>query len=87
MVSFRNLGKDACLIVPCEAEHGEQERGANYAHLAAFVRTAPREQVRIYAQTKIHDDGVSLVLVETIVKLLEHQICFFKQLFVFRWHP
>ncbi|CAM9169441.1 unnamed protein product [Pylaiella littoralis] len=42
VVSFRNLRKDARLVVPCEAE---QERGANYAHLATFVRTAPREQV------------------------------------------
>lgn len=41
MVSFRNLRKDARLVVPCKGE----KPGANYAHLAAFVRTAPREQV------------------------------------------
>eukprot|EP00752_Nemacystus_decipiens_P003071 g2846.t1 len=42
VVWFRNLRKDARLVVPCK---GEDKPGANYAHLAAFVRTAPREQV------------------------------------------
>lgn len=43
VVSFRNLRKDARLVVPCK---GEDKPSVNYAHLAAFVRTAPREQVR-----------------------------------------
>lgn len=42
VVSFRNLRKDARLVVPCKG----QKPGANYAHLAAFVRTAPKEQVQ-----------------------------------------
>ncbi|CAB1118327.1 unnamed protein product [Ectocarpus sp. CCAP 1310/34] len=42
VVSFRNLRRDARLVVPCR---GGQQPGANYAHLAAFVRTAPRDQV------------------------------------------
>ncbi|CAN0293856.1 unnamed protein product, partial [Ectocarpus fasciculatus] len=43
VVSFRNLRRDARLVVPCRG--GQQQPGANYAHLAAFVRTAPRAQV------------------------------------------
>lgn len=42
VISFRNLRRDARLVVPCR---GGQQPGANYAHLAAFVRTAPRDQV------------------------------------------
>ncbi|CBN75995.1 conserved unknown protein [Ectocarpus siliculosus] len=42
VVSFRNLRRDARLVVPCR---GGQQPGANYAHLAAFLRTAPRDQV------------------------------------------
>eukprot|EP00903_Cladosiphon_okamuranus_P016565 g15282.t1 len=42
VVSFRNLRKDARLVVPCK---GEEKPGANYAHLTAFVRTGPEEQV------------------------------------------
>lgn len=43
--SFWNLGRDARLIAPC--------RGADpsaYPHLAAFVRSAPREQVQRFLQ-------------------------------------
>ncbi|CAM9944397.1 unnamed protein product [Scytosiphon promiscuus] len=54
VVSFRNLRKDACLVVPRQGKdqrHPQQQQqqdsaaGANYAHLAEFVRTGPREQV------------------------------------------
>lgn len=38
-VSFPNLGADALLVVPCP-----QSPAANYAHLAAFHRTAPLAQ-------------------------------------------
>ena len=38
VVDFDNLGGDARLIVPCAGSAG------GYAHLAAFVRTAPRAQ-------------------------------------------
>ncbi|CAM9663548.1 unnamed protein product, partial [Laminaria digitata] len=41
VVTFRNMRKDARLVVPCRGE----QTGINYAHLAAFVRTAPRIQV------------------------------------------
>lgn len=39
VVHFENLGRDAHLIVPCPLD-----ANANYAHLAAFVRTAPAHQ-------------------------------------------
>lgn len=41
VVSFANLGGDATLVVP--SSRGPDE---NYGHLAAFVRGAPRDQVR-----------------------------------------
>ena len=40
-VTFANLGHDAILVVPSDLD-----QGANYAHLAAFLRTAPLEQRR-----------------------------------------
>jgi hypothetical protein len=39
VVSFENLGRDAILIVPCP-----RATMPAYAHLAAFVRTAPVDQ-------------------------------------------
>lgn len=39
VVAFPNLGHDALLIAPCPAS-----ADATYAHLAAFARSAPREQ-------------------------------------------
>lgn len=39
VISFASLGGDADLIVP-------RDRGGSYAHLAAFLRTAPPAQVR-----------------------------------------
>ena len=39
VVSFRNLGRDALLVVPCPPDPG-----ASYAHLAEFTRNAPLEQ-------------------------------------------
>lgn len=39
-VTFSNLGGDATLVVPCPA-HTQ----ANYAHLASFLRTAPKSQI------------------------------------------
>jgi hypothetical protein len=39
VVSFYNLGKDACLIVPCPIASPEV-----YRHLGTFVRQAPEEQ-------------------------------------------
>lgn len=41
VVSFRNLGGDAELVVPRDL--GE---GGDYAHLASFLRTAPKMQAR-----------------------------------------
>jgi len=38
-VSFENLGSDALLVVPCPVSHS-----ANYSHIAAFHRSAPRSQ-------------------------------------------
>lgn len=54
MVSFRNLGRDACLVVPCNAgtDGGVAKGKYNYAHLAAFVRTAPAEQVFVVSVLK-----------------------------------
>jgi hypothetical protein len=39
IAAFSNLGGDADLIVPCDSG-----TGADYAHLAAFLRTAPAAQ-------------------------------------------
>ena len=39
VVSFVNLGADALLIVPCPIS-----KSANYSHIGAFHRTAPRSQ-------------------------------------------
>jgi len=39
VVAFENPGRDACLVAPCPL--GDE---VNYAHLAAFVRGAPRRQ-------------------------------------------
>lgn len=39
VVSFANFGGDALLVVPCP-----QAEDADYAHLAAFLRTAPMSQ-------------------------------------------
>ena len=41
VIVFPNLGGDAVLVVPCP--QGPDE---NYPHLAAFLRNAPRRQVR-----------------------------------------
>ena len=38
---FRNLGGDADLVVPCD-----MGAGADYAHLAVFLRTASPAQMR-----------------------------------------
>ena len=40
VVTGRNLGGDAELVIPCDSGQGE------YAHLASFLRTAPVAQVR-----------------------------------------
>ncbi|MEM8892222.1 MAG: hypothetical protein AAGD28_29855, partial [Bacteroidota bacterium] len=40
VVSFKNLGRDASLIVPCPLD-----AVTDYPHLASFVRTAPEEQI------------------------------------------
>lgn len=40
VVTFENLGRDATLIVPCPLADE-----ASYAHLAAFVRNGPPQQV------------------------------------------
>ncbi|CAM9808612.1 unnamed protein product, partial [Discosporangium mesarthrocarpum] len=42
VVTFQNLGRDATLVVPCAAPNSVP---TNYAHLAGFLRTAPKEQV------------------------------------------
>jgi hypothetical protein len=39
VVEFQNLGKDAVLVVPCPIEPA-----LNYAHLGAFLRSAPDPQ-------------------------------------------
>jgi hypothetical protein len=36
---FRNLGGDALLVAPCRAD-----KHTDYAHIAAFMRTAPEDQ-------------------------------------------
>jgi len=41
IIVFPNLGGDAVLVVPCP-----RGRDEHYAHLAAFLRNAPKEQVR-----------------------------------------
>lgn len=46
IVEFTNIGKDALLIVPCPPQ-----ANANYAHLAAFLRQAPRDQQQALWQT------------------------------------
>jgi hypothetical protein len=40
VIASRNLGGDAELVIPCDSGRGE------YAHLASFLRTAPRAQIR-----------------------------------------
>ncbi|MEZ5956708.1 MAG: hypothetical protein R3C27_05785 [Hyphomonadaceae bacterium] len=40
VVASSNLGGDAELIIPCDSGEG------GYAHLASFLRTAPRAQIR-----------------------------------------
>ena len=40
VVEFKNLHKDARMIVPCESEPS-----ANYCHLGSFLRSAPNEQI------------------------------------------
>ena len=47
VVSFSNLGGDARLLVPCPVED-EQGDGVHYAHLAAFVRNSPEEQMHTF---------------------------------------
>jgi hypothetical protein len=42
-VVFQNLGGDATLVVPVALDPS-----ASYAHIAAFVRTAPVEQVKTF---------------------------------------
>ena len=46
VVSFSNLGGDAQLVVPTP-----QIDPSNYAHLAIFVRNAPKDQIRKFWQT------------------------------------
>lgn len=41
VVSFKNLGRDASLIVPCPLDSL-----IDYPHLASFIRTAPEEQIQ-----------------------------------------
>jgi len=42
VVAFANLSGDADLVVPCDTA-----TEADYAQLAAFLRTAPKEQIRL----------------------------------------
>ncbi len=42
IVSFPNLGRNAQLVVPCPLITTEEQ---HYAHIAAFIRNAPEEQV------------------------------------------
>jgi hypothetical protein len=46
VVTFSNLGGDANLVVPCPASDQ-----ANYAHLASFLRSAPKEQIHELLRT------------------------------------
>lgn len=47
VVHFTNIGKDAVLVSPCPVTPPTE---ANYGHLAAFLRTAPKEQqTRLWA--------------------------------------
>lgn len=43
VASFTNLGGDALLIVPCPTS-----ASANYSHMGAFHRSAPREQLHAF---------------------------------------
>lgn len=43
VVSFKNLGGDASLVVPCPTLSGSTI--LNYGHLAAFLRNAPQDQI------------------------------------------
>jgi hypothetical protein len=45
VATFANLGGDALLVAPLPTE-----TAANYAHLAAFARSAPPEQIRSFWQ-------------------------------------
>ena len=45
VVSFKNLGGDALLVVPCPVSDLN-----NYPHLAAFVRNAPSRQIDMFWQ-------------------------------------
>jgi hypothetical protein len=45
VLAFENLGKDALLIVPCPSD-----ARSRYGHLAAFVRSAPDEQLHALFQ-------------------------------------
>jgi Family of unknown function (DUF6940) len=46
IVTFANLGKDATLVVPLP-----MQPDSSYAHLAAFMRTAPQEQTHALWRT------------------------------------
>lgn len=43
VVSFKNLGADALLIVPCPISPT-----ANYSHIGAFHRSAPQQQLHLF---------------------------------------
>ena len=43
VVSFKNLGGDALLVVPCPCS-----TSANYSHIGAFHRSAPKPQQHTY---------------------------------------
>ncbi len=55
VISFRNIGGDALLVAPCPNDASTQ-----YAHLAAFLRTAPVGQVQVLWQE------VALSVAETL---------------------
>ena len=54
VVSFKNLGKDALLVVPvCK------DNTANYCHLASFTHTAPIEQQHMFWK-EVGEQGLAL---------------------------
>ncbi len=78
-VFFENLGKDATLVAPVPLE------GADFAHLASFTRTAPRDEQAAFwslvaAQTKrrVSDNGKRPVWLSTSglgVSFLHVRVC------------
>jgi len=64
VIRFSNTGGDALLIVPCPDNHIQQ-----HTHLAAFLRAAPAQQIRVFwrltAETVLENLGTKPLWLST----------------------